>query len=174
MPIMSIVCLFNMIAHPHNSALPCQIFIPSFTTNKQDIQLFNKRLRSFLAYHYPDYDTKSLKFFLVSEYGYKTERLHYHAIYYNLPYSAGTSYIQISNEFARIWGKGICYVKPFQLEQIYYCIKYLHKDKELGNIRMNSTNLGCISDEMIKYRNTTTNYEKIKVNIGHGKPRAIS
>ena len=32
MPIMSIVCLFNMIAHPHNSALPCQIFIPSFTT----------------------------------------------------------------------------------------------------------------------------------------------
>lgn len=141
--------------------------------NKQDIQLFNKRLRSFLAYHYPDYDVKLLKFFLVSEYGYNTERLHYHAIYYNLPYTAGTPYVQISNEFARIWGKGICYVKPFQLEQIYYCIKYLHKDKELGNIRMNSTNLGFISAEMVKYMNTTTNYENIKVKIGYGKTIAM-
>ena len=56
---------------------------------------------------------------------------------------------------------------------IYYCIKYLHKDKELGNIRMNSTNLGFISEEMVKYMNITTNYENIKVKIGHGKTIAM-
>lgn len=136
--------------------------------NKGDIQKFHKRLRSFFAYHYPEWK-EEIKYFLVSEYGYTTERLHYHAIYYNLPYSAGTPYIQISNELARIWGKGICYVKPFQFEQIYYCLKYLHKDKELGNIRVNSSHLGQISKEMELYINTTKNFDKIKVKIGYDK-----
>lgn len=132
--------------------------------DKQEIQKFHKKLRSFFSYHY-NYK-KKIKYFLVSEYGYNTERLHYHALYYNLPYTAGVPYIQIANEIARVWGKGIVYVKPFQFEQIYYCIKYLHKDKELGNIRMSSTNLGSISDEFKNYLNSTTNFEKIKVKIG--------
>lgn len=131
---------------------------------KDSIQKFHKKLRSYFKYHY-NYNLK-LKYFLVSEYGYKTERLHYHAIYYNLPYSPETPYIQISNELARIWGKGLCYVKPFAFEQIYYCIKYLHKDKELGNIRLSSTNLGSISDQMYYHMNKTTNFDELKVKIG--------
>lgn len=137
--------------------------------SKPDIQKFHKRLRSFFAYHYSDYNVKDFKYFIVSEYGYETERLHYHAIYFNLPYDPTTPYFQIANELARIWGKGFTYVKPFDISKIYYCIKYLHKDKELGNIRLNSSNLGKISDKMIQYINETDNFENIKVKIGYDK-----
>lgn len=135
---------------------------------KKTIQQFHKNLRQYFKRKYPEYEAK-MKFFLVSEYGYQTERLHYHAIYYNFPYDYTVPYIQISNEIAKIWKKGIVYVKPFEFNQINYCIKYLHKDKELGNIRMSSTQLGQIDEALIKYMNSTPYFENIKVNTAYGK-----
>lgn len=130
--------------------------------DKKEIARFHKTLRKHYERKYPG---NQFKFFLVSEYGYETERLHYHAIYFNLPYQYDTPYIQISNELAKLWGNGICYVKPFHLSKVIYCLKYLHKDKELGNIQVYSKNLGYISDEMKSYINTTSNYEKLKVRL---------
>lgn len=134
--------------------------------NTRDIQLYHKKLRQYFKNHY-GYD-RSLKYFLVSEYGYETERLHYHAVYFNLPYDKETSYIQISNELARVWGKGFCYVKNFDMRQVSYCLKYLHKDKELGNIKLNSKGLGEISDEYIRFMNSTSYMEEIKVRSANG------
>lgn len=132
--------------------------------SKKDIQRFHKSLRKHYERNYPD---NRFKFFLVSEYGYETERLHYHAIYMGLPYNYEKSYISISNELARIWKKGIVYVKPVDLSKIIYCIKYLHKDKELGNILMQSKDLGHLSDTYKRHMNTTNNYENLKVRLGN-------
>lgn len=131
--------------------------------DKKEIARFHKTLRK----HYErNYQGNQFKFFLVSEYGYETDRLHYHAVYFNLPYTHSTPYIQISNELARLWGNGICYVKPFDISKVMYCLKYLHKDKELGNIQVFSKNLGHISAEMIKYINESSNFENFKVRLG--------
>lgn len=132
----------------------------------RDIQLYHKKLRQYFKNH--KNATSSLKYFLVSEYGYETERLHYHAIYYNLPYTKETPYIQISNELSRVWGKGFVHVKAFDMRQVAYCLKYLHKDKELGNIQLNSDNLGEISQQMIGFINSTENMEAIKVRSANG------
>jgi hypothetical protein len=131
--------------------------------DKKEIARFHKSLRKHYERNNPG---NQFKFFLVSEYGYQTERLHYHAIYFNLPYDNETPYIQISNELARIWGKGIAYVKPFDISKVMYCLKYLHKDKELGNIQVFSKNLGVISDEMKEYINQSSNFENFKVRLG--------
>lgn len=132
---------------------------------KRDIQLFHKKLRQYFKNHLGS--DGSLKYFLVSEYGYETERLHYHAIYFNFPYEKNTPYIQISNEISRVWGKGFVHVKQFDMKQVAYCIKYLHKDKELGNIQLNSNELGEISPEYINYMNSTNFMENLKVKSGN-------
>jgi len=131
---------------------------------KTEIARFHKTLRK----HYErKKNNQPFKFFLVSEYGYKTERLHYHAIYFGLPYTQEETYISISNELSKLWKKGLCNVKPFDLTKVIYCLKYLHKDKELGNIKIASKNLGHISDEYIKYINSSENYENFKVKLGN-------
>lgn len=138
----------------------------SDSPDKRDIQLYHKKLRQYFCNKYGY--RRTLKYFLVSEYGYETERLHYHAVYFNLPYSSDISYIQISNELSAIWGKGIVYTKAFDMRQVAYCLKYLHKDKELGNIQLSSKNLGEISEEYIRWMNSTTMMEEIKVRSANG------
>lgn len=132
--------------------------------SKRDIQLYHKKLRQYFKNHF-GYE-RSLKYFLVSEYGYETERLHYHAVYFNLPYDKKTPYVQISNELSRIWEKGFVHVKQFDMKQVAYCLKYLHKDKELGNIQLSSQNLGEITPEYIKFMNTTDFMENLKIKSG--------
>lgn len=134
--------------------------------DKRDIQLFHKKLRNYFKDKYGY--TRSLKYFLVSEYGEKTDRIHYHAIYFNLPYGKTVPYTQISNEISAVWGKGIVYTKAFIFNQIAYCLKYLHKDKEYGNIQLSSKNLGEIDEKVIRYMNTTPYMDKMKVRSADG------
>ncbi len=49
---------------------------------KKDIQNFLKRCRRRLEYHYVGNDNKSFRYFICSEYGPKTFRPHYHAIFF--------------------------------------------------------------------------------------------
>lgn len=131
--------------------------------DKKEIARFHKSLRK--LYERRTNGQNKFKFFLVSEYGYETERLHYHAVYFGLPYTNDDTYISISNDIAKVWKKGFVDVRPFDVSKVLYCLKYLHKDKELGNIQVFSKNLGKISKDMIKYMNTTTNFENIKMRI---------
>lgn len=51
---------------------------PNGSLCKRDLQLFHKRLRK-------EYPSNNLKYYAVGEYGEKTNRPHYHAIYFGLP-----------------------------------------------------------------------------------------
>lgn len=53
------------------------------TLSKRDIQLFLKKLRRHYDYNF---NHKGIRFLLVGEYGPKTNRPHYHAIFFNLPF----------------------------------------------------------------------------------------
>lgn len=84
----------------------------------RDCQLFFKRLRKNISLWYPDFDTKDypVKYFLVSEYGSKRQRPHYHLILWNCPLSP--------DEIAATWKLGFVKVKPCVEPTVQYTLKY--------------------------------------------------
>lgn len=59
----------------------------------------------------------SPRFFACGEYGGKTERAHYHLIYFNLPKS-------VKNSLGEIWAKGMVRVAPLNRKRVRYATKY--------------------------------------------------
>lgn len=59
----------------------------------------------------------SPRFFLVGEYGGKTERAHYHIIFFNLPEP-------VKNRIGEIWAKGMVRVAPLNRKRVRYATKY--------------------------------------------------
>lgn len=81
--------------------------------SKRDIQLFIKKLRQKI-------DFKTIKYFLVSEYGPKTDRPHYHAIFWNLGIN-NRKYID------ECWNLGFVTVDNVTNRRIHYVTKYFMK-----------------------------------------------
>lgn len=85
------------------------------SVNKQDPQLFLKRLRSNLARQEP---AKTFRYYLSAEYGGKFGRAHYHAILFGLSTMDG---LTIHNS----WGMGRTEVTPVTDARIRYCAAYV-------------------------------------------------
>lgn len=88
--------------------------------HREDVQKFMKRLRRTFDYHL---GVKGrFKYFLVSEYGDKLHRLHYHAVFFGLEPTAHNTRIIES-----CWQKGFVTYKPLIVKHIRYCTKYMFK-----------------------------------------------
>lgn len=117
--------------------------LPEKGVNKEDLQLFFKRLRQNLSRKF-NY-TEKVRYFAVSEYGKNTHRAHYHVILWNMP--AGYNDISILHVIQDAWSIkervynrdtkrydwqlikriGFCYVKPCNVGGIQYVMKYMRK-----------------------------------------------
>ena len=91
--------------------LPC--------VSKRDVQLFMKRLRKSI-------EPFKIRYFLVSEYGSKTFRPHYHFILFNLPKS-----FDVDKIIKDAWQKGNIDVGTVTAASIHYVTKYCLSYAEL-------------------------------------------
>lgn len=94
----------------------------------RDVQLFLKRLR--ITLHRQGYREK-IRYAIVSEYGRRTSRPHYHGIFWNLHQSDILSYIQIRETISKCWSNGFVMLRlvdPSDDKAFYYTAKYLRKD----------------------------------------------
>lgn len=88
-----------------------------FSVNKKDVQLFHKRLRK----HFP---SKDLRYYLVSEYGDRTHRPHYHGLYFfKTKYELSSLY----DVFEKAWSNGFIKFGNVEEGSIVYCTKYCLK-----------------------------------------------
>lgn len=102
---------------------PSSAFI-TLTFNDESLDKFkdnpNKAVRLFLD-RFRKFFGKSIRHFIVPEFGSKTERLHYHGILFNLPP------IFDEDVLASIWKYGFVYVGYCNAKTINYVIKYITK-----------------------------------------------
>ena len=90
------------------------------TLIKKDYQNFFKRLRKLT----PNLKgPKRLKYFACGEYGTKTQRPHYHAIAFNLPYNI----INDPQTIRDTWSHGHIHCTPSNLKTINYVVGYINK-----------------------------------------------
>lgn len=97
------------------------------TLCKKDIQDFIKRLRFRL--------NKKISYFACGEYGPKTHRPHYHLIVFGYKpkdlklhkFSATENNMYISEELAKIWGKGYVCVEDVNYKSACYTARYVQK-----------------------------------------------
>lgn len=88
-----------------------------YSVNKNDVQLFHKRLRK----HFPPGD---LRFYLVSEYGDHTFRPHYHGLYF---FRSNYDKKFIYDVFEESWKNGFISFGEVEEGSIVYCTKYCLK-----------------------------------------------
>lgn len=98
--------------------------LPSQGVVKKHVQDFLKRLRKRLSLCGYDVAGK-LRYFCCAEYGSRTQRPHYHLIFWNFP-EMETLHKRL--EFIEeSWQQGFCYVVPVQHGGIGYVMKYMRK-----------------------------------------------
>lgn len=131
---------------------------------KRDVQTFLKRLRK----RHKNNAHKSIKYYLVGEYGSKTKRPHYHVILYNAEL----------NHIAPAWGNGEVYFGTVTDNSIGYCFKYMCKLNKIGYSRKDdrqkefalmSKGLGknYVTPQMIRWHNAEIG--RMYCNIPGGK-----
>lgn len=105
---------------------------------KYDIVSCIKRLRKYLYNNKDILNCKDFKYYIVSEFGSKTERGHYHGIFLGLE----SSFLK---EFLRkAWRNGFIDVKPLIPARISYTLKYM--DKQQFGERVKESQLRDIVD----------------------------
>lgn len=98
---------------------------PEDGVNKRDVQLFMKRLRVSLDRLGIDHN---IRYFICSEYGRKTHRPHYHAIFWNWPNDERFNCVTKVERFvSKCWQNGFTYVLPCDKGGINYVMKYMRK-----------------------------------------------
>lgn len=80
---------------------------------RRHCQLYIKRLRKFVS-------PAKFRYFLCGEYGSKTYRPHYHAIFFGYPEGS-----EFFNAITDCWGKGFVTVERFNKNRAYYVAKYI-------------------------------------------------
>lgn len=107
----------------------------------KDLQDFWKRLRRYFSYHYAN--SVSFKYFVVSEFGDKFGRLHYHVIIFL--YKKGNvtlPYYEISDAIEKKWYNGFTHVRRMSPRHVYYNTKYIQKKFLEEHIKCQSQGLG--------------------------------
>lgn len=118
--------------------------LPPDGVNRRDIQLFLKRLRK-------HFDSNTLRYFIVSEYGDHTLRPHYHGLlFYQIPRSSDIyDIIELS------WKNGFVQFGEIEEGSIVYCTKYCLKGSDVppgknDNFRLVSKMNGGIGVDYIE------------------------
>ncbi len=99
------------------------------TLVKRDVQLFLKRLRKFVSIEWNSVtqvekvkisldNTPRVRYYIVGEYGTKTNRPHYHGLFFNLQ---GDAILNLK----RLWAKGFVYVGQITDASIHYTTSYI-------------------------------------------------
>lgn len=104
---------------------------PADGVSKSDIQLFLKRLRRRVEYNLGV--KTNLRYFLVSEYGKKTHRGHYHMLLWNMPYVSmregdKNSFYALWTFIRDAWQNGFVRVEYCRDNSGKYCFKYMRKE----------------------------------------------
>ena len=91
--------------------------------NKSDAQKFIKRFRMNYYYNHPDTEKKSIRYFLVGEYGTETSRAHYHAIIFGVDPHRAQKITKLSwtlghSQCAEVKDGGIQYVCGYTLKKL--------------------------------------------------------
>lgn len=103
--------------------------LESYSLDKRDLQLFNKRLRKRYG--------NGIRFYAAGEYGSKSLRPHYHAIYFNLPLSDLVPFKRSSEGFMyyrsatleKLWKKGFVMVTDVTWQTCAYVARYVTKKR---------------------------------------------
>lgn len=156
------------------------------TLNKEDFQLFMKRLRKLHPLPKPPHDytdeqkkefrkqLPSLKYYMCGEYGSKRHRPHYHVILFNAQ----------PEHIYKAWTKGTIDIGQVTNDSIAYTCKYINKENKLipqykGDDRMKefslmSKNLGdnYLTPEVIEYfKKDITNQQIYYNGVRQSMPR---
>lgn len=102
-----------------------RVVVPSVC--KRDVQLFLKRLRSY-------YNSDSIRYFIVSEYGPSTLRPHYHGILFNIPGfnpRNQKSLCKVSEIIGEKWDNGFVKCDIVNPARIGYVTKYICSTMDL-------------------------------------------
>lgn len=92
----------------------------------RDIQKFVRRLRDIAK---PFVHPFKFRYFIVSEYGPKTRRPHYHGIIFNWPSTLATE-----GHLTKLWGNGFVSVSPVSEGRIAYTTKYCFAADDLPDV----------------------------------------
>ncbi|WGL31056.1 replication initiator protein [Dipodfec virus UOA04_Rod_682] len=123
--------------------------VSDLEVDKRDVQLFIKRLRRYVEYHYG----KTFKYRLTAEYGKRTHRAHYHVLLFGFCFpdvilykrSKRGNWIYQSPLLTKIWHNGICTVDAVNItgKVASYCSKYCAKDfRAEGTFQLASRRIG--------------------------------
>ncbi|UPW41624.1 replication initiator protein [Peromfec virus RodF8_38] len=129
---------------------------PDLKVNKRDVQLFVKRLRRYISYHYPN--NEKIKYRICAEYGSRTHRAHYHALIFGFDFpdrhfykkSSRGNPIYMSDVLTKLWTHGICTVDSISVRSSVarYCSKYMAKSRSDETFMLSSQSIGI--DELYK------------------------
>lgn len=103
-------------------------FLPSEGVSVREMQLFMKRFRINLKRAGFSFRPR---YVIVGEYGRKTHRPHYHAIFWNLDTKSDLDYLKVSDILRSSWNKGFIQRRVVNLQNdrcFYYTSKYMRKD----------------------------------------------
>jgi len=137
--------------------------------DKNEIQLFLMRLRQVSLRGMPDYykgkkvakiplkiENKAIlfKYFIVGEYGTKSNRAHWHFLFFNLPYDSENLDL-VLNHLWRTNGepKGLIHIGEVKMNAIDYVTDYMLKNDKKDTERLISKGLGKVylTDTKVQY-----------------------
>lgn len=122
----------------------------------RDWQLFIKNLRRQLDYYKIN---QRVKYFVVSEYGEKTGRLHLHALIFGMPYTNLTEKLLI-----KTWKKGFIKVKPLKDGGVGYVLKYMTKHIYEPHLKAQSQGIGVL--QTVKYHDYLLEHRTNEIHLG--------
>lgn len=99
--------------------------IPSDGVSIRDVQLFLKRFRSYVDYHYPGFS--KFRYVCFSEYGKQHGRAHYHLLIFGVPLSSPRDILTLNNDLHTCWQNGFVYAKLCDHGCFNYVSKYVCK-----------------------------------------------
>ena len=94
--------------------------------SKRDVQLFMKRLRRDIERKCNDGFPINVRYFIISEYGSKFGRPHYHGILFNVPFDENETWRLVEKS----WSNGRISCTPCCPERIGYCANYMYGKSE--------------------------------------------
>lgn len=99
--------------------------LPIDGVSVRDVQLFLKRFRSYVDYHYPNYN--KFRYTCFSEYGKLRGRPHYHLILFGLGLKSPRDILKLETDINATWQNGFVYAKLCDYGCFNYVSKYVSK-----------------------------------------------
>ncbi|QXN75214.1 replication initiator protein [Microvirus mar43] len=137
--------------------------LPSDGVRVLDVQLFLKRFRSYVEYHYPGFS--KFRYQCFSEYGSEHGRPHYHLIIFGIPLSSPRDVLKLNDDLHTCWQNGFVYAKLCDHGCFNYVSKYICKGSNvpLGknpNFQLSSRGNGGIGSRA--FDNPTIYYQILR------------